>query len=401
MTNILFITGGGSQVLATGATTNSIIGSGGGVATATESQAQTTWRDVGKFSNLYMRVSANATTAGNTTVKYRVGAVNGNQNLSITHGTTGEFTDITNSDTAAVADKINWQIINTTGGNFTWEQIAVQFAPNLTGNTINKLTSNSAFTISAGNQNYFFPFAGTITSSIEANAQFKVKSTFTAQNLYVFISSNNGSISIQSRKGGATGNLSILASLSSTGAFEDTTHSDSLVSGNLYNTWSSFGKSSPSITINNISIDLLSNLGRTHYIAGNPSPATIATSITNYCATADRPSYSTTEANKQTAFLGCSMSNLESFVSANGITATSTIKFRKGAANGNQNISYTTGLTGYLEDTTNSDKVLVGNEIDYQIITGGTGTTISIASLGVLSNYNVGYNDPIWFGMTI
>lgn len=93
-------------------------------------------------------------------------------------------------------------------------------------------------------------------------------------------------------------------------------------------------------------------------------------------------SYATEADCKQTWRTPGSFSNLYATVSANGVTATSTVNFRKdtggGSANGNQSLSIGSGATGVFEDTSNSDSVSSGDKIDYQLVTGGSGTTITV-----------------------
>ena len=67
------------------------------------------------LSELSAYVSANGISSGDTTVRTRVNAGNGNQSLTIAAATTGEFSDASNSDTIAVADEINYSIVTGVG----------------------------------------------------------------------------------------------------------------------------------------------------------------------------------------------------------------------------------------------------------------------------------------------
>lgn len=76
-------------------------------------------------------------------------------------------------------------------------------------------------------------------------------------------------------------------------------------------------------------------------------------------------------------------------ISANTLTGSSTIRTRKNGANGNMSVSVSAGSTGEFRDTTNTDSVVAGDEINYQGIT-GTGTSLSIRAMSVLFDPNGG-----------
>ena len=68
-------------------------------------------------------------------------------------------------------------------------------------------------------------------------------------------------------------------------------------------------------------------------------------------------------------------------ISANTATSSSTFKFRKNAADGNQIITVGAGATGSFEDTSNHDTVAVGDLLGIQVVSGTVGTiTIEVIS---------------------
>ena len=82
---------------------------------SSEAFVQRTVRASGVASKFWIRVTNNDTT-GNGTIRSRVNGANGNIVVTITLGTTGEFTDASNSDTLAATDEYNFQSVNGTGG---------------------------------------------------------------------------------------------------------------------------------------------------------------------------------------------------------------------------------------------------------------------------------------------
>jgi hypothetical protein len=70
---------------------------------------------------------------------------------------------------------------------------------------------------------------------------------------------------------------------------------------------------------------------------------------------------------------------------ANGSTAGLNVTFRVNAANGNQVVTVTTGATGIWEDTTHTDAITAGQQVNVQVgATTGASTTITVGSIGYL-----------------
>ena len=118
---------GAGTALGAGATIFSSIGAF--QTTATESNWQTLSKGPYIARRLQAFISANATTGGSASVRFRKNAANGNQLLSPGAGTTGFFEDTTNTDTFDVADVIDVTVITGTGGNTTYRLLAVGLGP--------------------------------------------------------------------------------------------------------------------------------------------------------------------------------------------------------------------------------------------------------------------------------
>ena len=92
----------------------------------------------------------------------------------------------------------------------------------------------------------------------------------------------------------------------------------------------------------------------------------------------------TTEADAQLKVMHpCTLSNLTVYSRTNTITAASTVKLRINGAYGNQVCSIGSSAVGFVVDTTNTDVVQPGDKICLEVVTGGTGTQLTIAQLGI------------------
>lgn len=114
---------------------------------------------------------------------------------------------------------------------------------------------------------------------------------------------------------------------------------------------------------------------------------TLTTSLTRYVPLSQGGVLmNATEANAQIIYrAGGVVSQLVVNISANTITAATTVRTRINAANGSVLISIGSSATGVFEDVSNTDTITAGDKLDYRIITGGTGTSITIKN--IISSY--------------
>ena len=207
----------------------------------------------------------------------------------------------------------------------------------------------------------------------EGRAQAKVYSSYTWTNLYVrcttFNPPNNNTV--RSRKNGAFGNLTV--TVSGTGAFQDTVNSDALVDQDLI----CLQYTGIAAGDRNFSLwgSTLQDTGTNITLQVASGGATIAEGLTRYGPIAGRlnaaTGMATTESDVQyTVRRATAYSNLRVFVGTNTIDNNSPFTFRKNIADGSQVATITPLATGAFEDTTNSDSVVAGDEIDYSLVTG-------------------------------
>ena len=191
----------------------------------------------GVWSHLALRMRTN-TRGTATNVKSRVGGADGNQIIAVPAGTTGSFEDTTNSDTLSDDDLICITVENGAGGgNFRTQWCGTELAPTAAyllgvgrgggGQTFG--TGSPLFNAPGG---YLGPGYTT-----ESDAQAKVTQDATLSNLRTVVFSNGATAdsSVRSRINGVDGNLLVPITGATTGAFEDTTNSDTLVEDDLLN----------------------------------------------------------------------------------------------------------------------------------------------------------------------
>lgn len=368
-------------------------GQGGGTSNgSTESFVAVVNRAPGTYSNLYIRITAND--RGTSTGRMRVNAANGNQSVSITG--TGEFEDTSNTDAVVAGDKTCYSITTGAGGTtFIPTVMSCKFAA--TTNTITR------FAITAASTNTTFqPLAGVgSTSGTETNTQFKVKTSGTFKNLFVTVSANtrDGTATYRLRKNAANGNSVISVTTLSTGDFEDTSNTDAVVSGDLVNYSFSVAGTTGTVTARAQAIDFENTNSKFLYMASSTvTPITLTTSTTTFFPVAGNLNLnntgSETDASVKTR-LAHTISNLACLVTANTVTATSTLRSRINGSNGNQAASITTSTTGYFEDTSNSDTVLSTDEINVSLTTGATGTSLALRNTAMIGTNSSGTTGEI------
>lgn len=112
----------------------------------------------GTFNNFVIRVNTNSRTT-TTVLRFRKNAGNGNLNISVPGSTTGEFSDLSNSDTVSNGDEVNFSIVTSTGtgsinGFYTIEFQSNNYYNLLSGHPDNAAVQNANDTIW---HNFFAP----------------------------------------------------------------------------------------------------------------------------------------------------------------------------------------------------------------------------------------------------
>lgn len=375
MAKSLWIAGLGAS-LAINATRYTAFSNGSFDGNATETNRYNTLRAAGTFSNLYVRVSSNAA-ATNTTVRFRINVANGNQNLTIGAGATGEFEDTSNTDAVVAADEVAIQYVTgTTGAIFPTVTTAVF---NATSNTAVVIGSTGGTIASTDSVTQFFSLGKNVANGdpTEANAQSNIGTAGTLNNMFMLVSANGRTTTTTygTRINGASGTLAISVGSGATGLFEDTTHSDSVAAGDLVGFYFTTSTGGGTLTCQNLMVNLVTTNNKfVQAGVGNSSLAVTAGSTVYTNFTGGNIASATETDYRADANIDCSVTNLWAYVSANATSSPSTLRFRVDGGNGNEVVTIGAGATGEFEDTTNRDTLAPANELALQIVNGGGGT---------------------------
>lgn len=333
------------------------------------------------LANFGIRVITNA---GSPVFKSRVNGANGNQIISVGASATGWFTDSTHSDSVSAGQPYCWE--NTassptvTIASFAAQNTSPLVAWEITG------ASTIGFPTTAGQEWVFGAAIANLNN--ESVLQSLARAAGTWKSLALRVNSSvTGTITVKSRKNGADGNQ-VLSAVNPTSAavVQDTTHSDSIASGDLINfNYVCTAASGNWTTMSSEFAGTISahDLGCVNINTGGGQA--FSASTTYYQPLSSALSTNTTEVNAQASLpYALTLSKLRTRVRAN-TSATATLKSRKNTADGNCVISVTSGTTGELEDTTHSDS-FAATDLANTVMTTGTLTTFTLDNILVLVN---------------
>lgn len=358
-----------------------------GITTAASSEArvQITYRTAGVLSNLYVNCRTNSLN-GTTTVRVRKNGGDGNQVVSITSSSTGTFEDTTNTDTIAAGDEINYSIVTAgSSGSVSPNCIQTWLEPSI-GGAVNRNSTlaggGAGLTFSSATE--YLPLVGNNgTVTVEAETQFKSGVAGVIKNLFAYISGNSrGTTSTYTlRKNGGNGNLTVSITAGATGIFEDTSNTDTVAVGDNLNVALTQGSGGGTLTSHLVSTEFTSTTNTFLMIGGPTSGVTQNQNLTRYYSFTGTQS-STENVVESKVGTNMSVSRLFLYLSANTVTATSTITLRKNTADTALTASIAASTTGVFEDTTNSVSCISTDLICMKIVTGSGGTSLTLRMIG-------------------
>lgn len=356
--------------------------------TTTETNSGVKARLAGTYSQMTCRVNTNTITASST-LTFRKNSVNGNLTITIPTSTTGKFADETHTDTVLGngTESINYQLV--TGGSGTslsLGHIGITFTAS--GQTAKRIGAAGALNESTASDTLFPGYGAFAAPSVltEANMKSLVRVNGVIRNLNVAVTANGRATTstILTRKNAADGNLTVSIGAAATGIFEDTLHQDAVVSGDLINFKLTTGTGVGTLTVQHIITDLTTANSTYLFVSGPSSTQSFGPALTRLMAIGG-DGIATTEANIQMlADRYLNLSNLWINITANTLTASSTFTLRRNtASNTNLSVTIGSGATGIFEDSAQSDVVSPTDLLNYRLITGGTGTTITPFGMGM------------------
>ena len=352
---------------------------------ATEAQAQTRIRDTFTGSKFFVRITSNNLT-GSTTVRTRKNGANGSCSVSIPASSTGTFEDTTNSDSLVAGDLYDYQFVAGAGTSIWVSILAITLSH---ASALEQILVATAYnTGQVYGTTYYNPLNGYLRHTlIESQVQVGPKFAGSLSKLRCYVTQNslNSASTLRTRKNGSNGAQSVSIPATSTGAFEDTTNSDSFASGDLLNTQLvAGGVSAQTITISNVQVMLTS--GHLHMSSGS----TAGTATLYGVLGGDLYPYSIESYSLITSRISTTRKNLYVSVHSNNRNGSVTVKTRKNGSDGNLSVSIPASTTGVFEDTTHTDTIASGDTVCNCRVVGGSSGSCYI---GIIStNYDAVYS---------
>ena len=237
-------------------------------------------------------------------------------------------------------------------------------------------------TTASATQNWLVGSAGEELNITEIRRQITARTAGVYSKLYVKIVANSttASSTILTRKNVANGTLTVTIGAGATGVFEDSTNSDTVAAGDEYSYRSVTGAGgtltiSAISTIFNATTNCVSKLVMQGYAiisAGSTfyTPISGARSLTN----------STESIVQNLMKIAGTAKNGFLYISGNARTTLTTWTLRKNGGDTSLVLSAAAGVTGFIEDTTNTVSVAVDDKLCWKEITGAGTETLTYFS---------------------
>lgn len=345
---------------------------------------------------VFLASGGNARTSA-TAVKVRKNEADSGVGISVPLGSTGLFTDIVNKVSIGIGDRICCAVVLGADAN----AIIIANA-SVTASTTAKHSAAFGKAVPAANATTFGAFSGSASSvtSTEANSRNYSQIAQTLSNLYTYTSSNTRSVAMTftTRKNGAPGGQTVSVPLSTTGAVEDVTHTDSLVAGDFYGWAVSIPTGTGSSQTNVIGVlRTATSPGPIGNAVGGINSGFAITSATRSMGIMGTVGAFSGEICYNTMLMPGAASNLYGYVSTNASTTAVNLALRKNQAAANQIVSITALTTGLFQDSTHSDTFKANDTLGFLIDQATTGN-VSFAGLGLLTNLYYGNSGALAIG---
>lgn len=363
---------------------------GGRTNDSTESFSQVSVQSVGTYHDLFMRESG----TGNGVLTLRKNSGNGNQ--TVTGAGAGTYHDSTHTDTVTAGQKLNF---GGTAASLTPSLIAMLFDSTtnfaIRGATI--LSGGAAYTTGTD----FTCINGTlaVNASNDAGVKTHNQKACTMVNGMGSVSANNKTqvVTLTSRKNGVNANIAVSVTASTTGIFEDTTHSDSLAANDDWNMEFINGTDTTHTqTWRAAAVDYTTSTGGFFIVQAGADADVVGTaSSTQFIPIGGQFAFTATESFVQSnALTAFTYSNANALRTQATSTNTATYNFRKNTGNGNMTMTIGTANGNYT-DSTHTDSVISTDAVN-GAITFGSGTVGGISQLSVYGNSFPGYNQTVY-----
>ena len=250
------------------------------------------------------------------------------------------------------------------------------------------LLAGGSATIPDNFANQPLPIMGALgIQNTDSDLYCRVRDSYTLSKMWLRISTNavtNASV-FYFRKNSGNGNQTISVPAAATGEYQDITHTDSIVSGDLINTACTIPLGGTNIICQGIGYIIDGSSTIIGWSTGTSGARSFNT--TYYDTLGGYPLYLTTEAGSQyTLRNNCVLSNLCVTVKSNSVNGASTVRTRVNGGNGALSVSIGAATSGVFEDAVNTDNIISGNEANFCTVTGGAAGVMVIHCENVKCN---------------
>lgn len=373
-----------------------ILGNPSGFST-TETTTQILVRTPGTYSGMGINLQTNSVNLSSV-FTFRKNAANGNQTITVSTATTGLFTDTTHTDAVVGGDLVAMIFVPGSGstGTLKGTNFKAEFdtttSTTLTSARLGNATNLTGVNLSGAAATYFYQPNGALTNVniTESVAQVLQLYSATFKNLAAYMATNAraNTTSLRFRKNTANGNQLISIAATITGWFEDTTNTDTVVANDIVDYTVVNGTGTGNLICNALLVDYqtTTNPGTGHVGNGYFTTIPFNANTTNYVSIAARHGSDTIESRMQSEVNAAfTFKGLCVKVTANTITATSTLMFRKNTADTTLLNTIAASATGTFSDTTHTETVASGNDVNFKFAMGATGTSLSVAWINLFT----------------
>lgn len=355
---------------------------------STEAPAQAPMRQNGTISNLSTVVSANTTTVSNViTVRNNLAATA--MTVTYTSLQTGVKNDTTNTASIINTDEVDFEVAmaNDASGAKTMsiKVMEIQFTSS-EDNYIGYLTvgaTSTSTTITTASTSYYLD-GGTVYDSSTTEYPIEMLNSYTLSNLFTYTVSNarTTTTTITFRKNLANGNQTVNYTSGQTGVKEDTSNSDSIVSGDDIGYVCVTGTGTGTIALTNVVSKMVTQSETCFEMSCAIGVGRGVTGTWYSALNGTFPSALTTQSTSRSkAPFYTDLTNLRTYVSANTATGASTITVNVETVNTALSISYAVSETGLKRDT-DVVNVTSGDNFGFEFVRGTSGTiTIHFAAV--------------------
>lgn len=333
--------------------------------------------------NLRVVVTTNAR-ASNSSVTTRKNNADTSQVATITASTTGTYTDLTNTVSFTAGDKIAYKlVIGSTTGNFAAPSITVNYENS--SSSVNFWSAIGSQSTANGAATRYWNVAGSLgtAAATESAAQMISPAGGTLSNLRAYVTAARATnTTLKTRINGADGAQSVTMTASTTGAFEDTTNTDTIAAGDLFCAATVTGSGTDTLTLSNVSVLFSTTTASVSPLGAGATSTTLTSGVTRYYTpTGHLQALPTENQTQQIAPFSGVASRMGATVTANTSSATTTMVLRKNGADTAVTFTIAGSATGSFVDTTNTVTVAAGDLICIQ--GSGANGTVTFRSMSL------------------